>query len=261
MARGRMINSAICMDKRVNELSDDTSRLAFTWLITFADCEGRTHGDPALLCSTLFPRRRDIDNERMETYIRQWADLGLVIWYEAEDDLWIEFPAFEKNQPGLRKEREPKSTIPSPSNGKILAGCLPDVIQQSDGVEPENIPHKLSEQKLSEEKRSETPRGDDPLSSSGDSIPTDDPVAKVFQSWSDINPRRQITPLDADMLKGMIADHGAPEVVTAIAKANAQGKPYLAYVQGILKNNGQRGSPGKAGQPAQRVVNIGERYA
>jgi hypothetical protein len=65
--------------------------------------------------------------------------------------------------------------------------------------------------------------------------PAPDPVSLVFQRWMDINPRRQITPIDVDTLNDMIADYGAPEVAEAIVKANAQGKPVLAYVEGILK--------------------------
>ena len=80
MAQGRMIVNAIAADKKINRLSDDTSRLAFTWLITFADCEGRTYGDPAVVRSMLFPRRQDVTIERMEAYIREWASLGLIIW-------------------------------------------------------------------------------------------------------------------------------------------------------------------------------------
>jgi len=60
-----MITNAICADKRINQLCDDTSRLAFTWLITFADCEGRTYGDPAMVRSMLFPRRDDVTIARM----------------------------------------------------------------------------------------------------------------------------------------------------------------------------------------------------
>ena len=57
MPRGRFISKEITLDKKVNNLADDTSRLAFTWLITFADCEGRTPGDPAVVRSLLFARR------------------------------------------------------------------------------------------------------------------------------------------------------------------------------------------------------------
>jgi hypothetical protein len=154
MARGRMINTTICADKRVNDLSDDTSRLAFTWLIPFADKHGRTHGDPAMLCSMLFPRRRDVDPDRMAAYIREWATLGLVVWYEASGDLWIEFPAFSRNQPGLRQDREPDSSIPSPVGCRIVAGSLPDSIQQDADKTPDECPPKRREENETEEKAS-----------------------------------------------------------------------------------------------------------
>ena len=113
MARGRIITNAIAHDKRINQLMDDTSRLAYTWLVTFADCEGRTPGDPAVVRSMLFPRREDITIAQMEGYIRQWHDLGLVIWYEAKDDMWIYFPAFF-NHNRVNKEHEAASKIPEP---------------------------------------------------------------------------------------------------------------------------------------------------
>ena len=91
MARGRMINSKITRNKAINDLSDDTSRLAFTWLVTFADVEGRTNGDPALVRSLVFPRRTDVTVDQMAGYLQEWADAGLVTWYEAEGDMWIAF--------------------------------------------------------------------------------------------------------------------------------------------------------------------------
>src|SRR3972149_12340481 len=74
MAKGRIIISEITRDKKINELSSDTSRLAFTWLITFADSEGRTYGDPALVRSMLFPRRDDLSTEQMQVLIQEWHD-------------------------------------------------------------------------------------------------------------------------------------------------------------------------------------------
>lgn len=114
MARGRMITNEITKDKRINDLSDDTSRLAFTWLITFCDAEGRVYGDPALVLSMLFPRRRDISIKQMETYIQEWHNSGMVVWYEAGGDKFIYFPSFSKHQVGLRKDRETSSIIPPP---------------------------------------------------------------------------------------------------------------------------------------------------
>jgi hypothetical protein len=117
MARGRFISNAITSDKKINDLSDDTSRLAFTWLVTYADCEGRTHGDPAMVRSLLFPRRSDVTNERMEAYISEWQAAGLVRVYSANGDLWIDFPNFSKHQTGLRKDHEAASTIPPLESG------------------------------------------------------------------------------------------------------------------------------------------------
>ena len=129
MARGRMIANSIASDKRVSDLSDDTSRLAFTWLVTFADCEGRTYGDPALVCSMLFPRRRDVTPERMAAYLQEWHDAGLIVWYEADGDEWVWFPAFDKNQPGLRKEKEQPSVVPTPPQVRTKDGVSTDLVR------------------------------------------------------------------------------------------------------------------------------------
>lgn len=144
MARGRMINNKIASDAKINSLSDDTSRLAFTWLVTFADVEGRTHGDPAMVRSILFPRRDDISLARMESYIKEWQSLDLIVWYEADGDRWIQFANFDKNQPNLRKNREQPSEIPAPP--------LPELCRSDAGVTPDQIPVKLSKENIREVK-------------------------------------------------------------------------------------------------------------
>ena len=150
MARGRMINKEICADKKIHALSCDTSRLAFTWLVVFADREGRVRGDPALVRSMVFPRRDDVTIAEIEGYIQEWADCGLVVWYEANDDLWIWFQGFEKNQLGLRKEKEPASIIPPLTDDcRIIGGTSPDKVRLN-GRE-ENIIEDTSSLENSEE--------------------------------------------------------------------------------------------------------------
>lgn len=125
MAKGRFISKEICLDKRVNELSDSNSILGFTWLITHLDCEGRTYGDPAIVKSLIFPRRPEITIEMVEYYIKEWAEAGLIILYEA-DDIYIQFPNFDKHQVGLRKDREPASIISELTEDcRIIAGKYP----------------------------------------------------------------------------------------------------------------------------------------
>jgi len=113
MARGRFIEKKICIDKTVNELSCFESMLGFTWLITHLDCDGRTYGDPAVVRSFVFPRRNDITIEQMTSFIQEWHDAGLIIWYEVNGDKYIYFPKFKIYQIGLNPKREAKSVIPT----------------------------------------------------------------------------------------------------------------------------------------------------
>src|SRR3990167_4093437 len=147
MARGRLITNEITRDKKINELSNDTSRLAFTWLITFADVEGRTYGDPALVRSMLFPRRTDITIEQMAGYLQEWHNARLIIWYETDGDWFVYFPHFAKHQPKLQKDREAPSNIPGPL---LIPNITPEQLQSNSRVTPEQLNVKLREVKLRE---------------------------------------------------------------------------------------------------------------
>jgi hypothetical protein len=125
MAKGRFVSKQITIDKKVNDLADPWSMLGFTWLISHADREGRTNGDPAVVKSMIFPRQNgNVSIEYMEEMIISWQNSGLIIYYEDENDRYIQFTGFEKHQTGLRKDREPESMIPefNPDNCRIVDG-------------------------------------------------------------------------------------------------------------------------------------------
>lgn len=239
MARGRMIANDITRDKRIHELSDDTSRLAFTWLITFADRDGRTYGDPAVVRSMLFPRREDISIGQMEAYIQEWHDLELITWYEADGDLYIWFPGFEKNQPGLRKDREPKSELPSPfallENGKNepeecrqTSDKMPETIRQTSGKHPAESRQNdgLREVKRREEKRSES-------TAATDDAAVDSAFAEIVRHYE--NNIGLLTPAVREKIIDSLEDFPAERILEAINRACLQNKRSWAYVQGILK--------------------------
>ena len=213
MASGRMITNLICRDKRVHQLSSDTSRLAFTWLITFADSEGRTPGDPAVVRSMLFPRREDVTIEQMEAIISEWHSLGLAVWYEAEGDLWIWFPGFEKNQPGLRKDRETPSKIPPPPV------ATPDQLRSDDGVTPELLRIKGREEKRKEENRREG-KGENPPATVQPGAP-----ASTFDALK-----------DAAESKGIML---TPEDVSSVNELVKQGVTNIDVINGIAWLVGQ----------------------
>ena len=148
MAKGRFISKEICLDKKVNDLSDPWSVVGFTWLITHADCEGRVFGDPAVVRSLLFPRKQEITIEMVEGYIKEWHNAGMIIWYEANGDKYIQFPNFETHQRGLRKDREAPSIIPP---------FIADKVQSNSGATPEQLPVKLSKVKIRKGKDNKKP--------------------------------------------------------------------------------------------------------
>jgi hypothetical protein len=115
--------------------------LAYTWLITHLDKEGRTYGDPMIVRSTVFPRRDDISVDQMEACIQEWYDKCLILWYEVDGDKYIWFPTFEDNQKGLNKSREADSIIPAPSEKDIAQFMI------KSGVSQEQITVKLSRSK------------------------------------------------------------------------------------------------------------------
>ena len=90
MARGRMINSKIALNKSINQLSDDTSRLAFTWLAGITATSERIQANPYIVCARLFPRRSDVSPEKMREYIHEWVQFGLVEIAFANGEYWLE---------------------------------------------------------------------------------------------------------------------------------------------------------------------------
>jgi len=141
VANGRIINKKISLSKAVDNLSSDTCRLAFTWTIPHLDRDGRIHGDPVVLQSIVFPRRIDITSDVMESFIQEWAEAGLVQWYEAEGDMWLSFPGFARNQPNMRYDKEAESVIPPYKQETDLLrtkdGPTPDLVRSKDGVAPD----------------------------------------------------------------------------------------------------------------------------
>jgi len=135
MARGRFISNYIIEDREFNELSNDTCRLAYVFLITLADREGRITGELGYLTSKLFPRRREITTEILKGFIQEWADAGFIIWYESENGhKALQLINFEKHQRGLRKDREPSSEFDNPNNCRIIAGCMSNYNQSHETV-------------------------------------------------------------------------------------------------------------------------------
>lgn len=141
------------MDRKVNKLSSPWSMLAFSWLISHADVEGRTYGDAELVKSIVFPRQSSITTEMMEEFIQEWIKAGLVTRYVVEDELYIEFPNFGKHQVGLRKDKEPKSIIPPNPDNPIPqpSDNLTENIRQTSGQNQAEVKVEVKLREVEEE--------------------------------------------------------------------------------------------------------------
>jgi len=152
MARGRMLNKKIGLDKRVAELEEQIGLeavLIFTWLIPHLDVNGRMNAELRMVRNLVFPRLRKITVEMVGETLRVAHEIGLITLYEAQGDQWLQFKNFHKNQPGLRRDREPEPDCPPPPE----SDNDPESIRQSSGSHPEEIPVKRREEKRREEKQ------------------------------------------------------------------------------------------------------------
>jgi hypothetical protein len=171
MASGRMIQRKISRNKKLPTLIDmldqsmgvphgSMAALLYTWSIAHLDREGRMHGDPLVVKGEVVPRITFITPELVDVYLRAMAHVGLVQYYEANGDRWLEFPAFEDSQPGMRKGREPESIIPSPAEGRQITGIVPADCRQLSGKVP---PQSEDQDQEKEKPDSAAPNAGPPL--------------------------------------------------------------------------------------------------
>lgn len=137
MAHGRMLNRSISEDMDVDGLPDDTCRLLFTWLIPWLCPEGRFWGEPRMVLTKVLPWRRDLTEQQIDGYLNAMAAVGLIVRYRVNGKRYIYFPSFDKNQPGLRKDRE----APSPFPPLPTDDCepTPELLRSESGVTPAQV--------------------------------------------------------------------------------------------------------------------------
>jgi len=112
-AKGRMVYWKISYSKQLSRCSI-LSKLLFTWLIPNADDLGRMEGDPEVIKGMVFPYDEKITAKQIKDSLQELAIEKLIIWYEVEDNRYIQFPNFDNYQK-LRKDRVYKSDYPEPN--------------------------------------------------------------------------------------------------------------------------------------------------
>ena len=120
MAYGRMISKKISLSKEVNSITNDASKLAFTWTIAHLDRDGRIIAEPNVLKNIVFPWRNDISEKEFDGYIKDWAIKGFITLYEKDGCKYLQYNNFRKNQKKLRYEQEAESNYPDPEDSNVI---------------------------------------------------------------------------------------------------------------------------------------------
>jgi hypothetical protein len=186
MARGRMLNTTVADDVRLNSVSIE-SHFLFMMTIPHLDRDGLIKADGMVFAGRVFPRRPEL-LPKMDALIQEWIDCSLVIAYQTDSHGRVLcFPNFAKNQIGLRYNREPASELPPPpgyirtDEGLACANSVPpkkntggdntpDTAQQSadniqtdsrkpSGKVPANIPPNIREENVREGEEKAPPPG------------------------------------------------------------------------------------------------------
>lgn len=183
MARGRFISRTISLSEQVDDLIDREgfeAGLVITWMIPQLDVEGRMKGNPKTVKAAVCPLRSDIDKHKIEAILAAADDLGLIKWYQVDDEWCIWFPKFTEHQQGLRKKREGASTVPEYS-----------------GSSPGVLPGKVSKGKVSQVKSSKDQGKASEVNSLSVSLRDpnrSDAIRSVFEYYRRAHPRSHKKP-------------------------------------------------------------------
>ncbi len=117
MAKGRMLNKTISIDKELAKLSKEAI-LLYIWCIPHLDIKGRIFAEPEQLKGTVIPYLTWFKKPMIIKAIKEIKKSGLVIYY-GDTFKYMEFRGFSKNQT-IYPDREAKSMIPDPSQDEII---------------------------------------------------------------------------------------------------------------------------------------------
>lgn len=113
MARGRMVNTTVSSDLRLNGLSLE-AHCVYMMAIPHLDRDGIMAGHPQIVSGKVCPLRPEL-GKKISKIIKEWIDSDLVFEFSTENGSALYFFGFQKNQSlGATYAREAKSEFPPP---------------------------------------------------------------------------------------------------------------------------------------------------
>lgn len=118
MPAGRIILKSISESKKLAQLKSDGARLLYTWLLTHVDINGCFSGNALVVKGKVFTRLKH-SPQTVESYLQDMENVGLIIRYEVNEDIFLYIPDFKDKQPSLQPNREAKPSIPPPTQEQL----------------------------------------------------------------------------------------------------------------------------------------------
>jgi len=120
MARGRMLQNRISKSKKLAELSSDTVRLLYTWMLSHLDVNGNFYADPVMVNNIVFTRLNKSAND-VQNALDELEQEGLIERYQINDEIYLKYPDFHEKQPKIQRDREASPEIPDKlkSNSRV----------------------------------------------------------------------------------------------------------------------------------------------
>lgn len=122
MARGRMLQNRISKSHKMAELSSDTVRLLYTWMLSHLDVNGNFYADPVMVNNLVFTRLGH-PVSKTASALDELAAVGLIIRYQIDGEIYLNYPDFQDKQPKLNPSREGIPDIPELTQESILTNA------------------------------------------------------------------------------------------------------------------------------------------
>ena len=153
MAKGRILQKRISNSRKMVELSSDTVRLLYTWMLAHLDVNGCFYGDPVMINNLVFTRLQK-PIKVIEAALDELEAVGLIVRYLAGGEAYLAYPDFSEKQPSLQASKEGKPVIPPPTLEQLRSNSR---------VTPEILCSNIIEEKRREVSKCSrvTPQSDD----------------------------------------------------------------------------------------------------
>lgn len=176
--QARLLHWKISYDQRVAELSSAEAMLLYTWLIPCQDNKGRLEGSAEVIKGMVFPRFKRATIQRIEQWLSELDQIGLICRYTIDREQFIQFPdtSVRKYQRILGNMGD-DSDFPPP-NQEIYKLWSDNLRSRMNHHKLVNTSLPLREVKVSKEKISK------------DKMPTDGGLWERFESFWKAYPRK-----------------------------------------------------------------------